>query len=49
MDQQQPERNVEAAAADSRAKWTRPEVDRFVAGGAESGGTTSTDGVDILS
>ena len=48
MDQKQPEPIVEALS-ESRAEWTRPQVDRFIAGGAEAGGSTSTDGIDILS
>ncbi|HYJ83477.1 MAG TPA: hypothetical protein VEW26_11640 [Allosphingosinicella sp.] len=34
---------------EEKARWTAPEVDRLVAGGAEAGGDTSTDGIDILS
>jgi hypothetical protein len=49
VDQQQPEQTVETASAESRAEWIRPQVDRFIAGGAEAGGSTSTDGIDILS
>ena len=32
-----------------KAEWKRPEVDRLIAGGAEAGGDTSSDGVDTLS
>lgn len=49
MDQQQPEWIAHDGSAPSRAEWIRPQVDRFVAGSAESGGDTSTDGIDILS
>ena len=48
MNQKQPERTVEALS-ESRADWIRPQVDRLIAGGAEAGGSSSTDGIDILS
>lgn len=47
MDQKQPEQvDVDTEA---KTEWTRPEVDRLNAGGAEAGGSTSTDGIDIFS
>jgi hypothetical protein len=50
VDQQQPpEQTVEAVSAESRMEWIRPQVDRLVAGGAEAGGVSATDGIDILS
>lgn len=49
MDHEQPERTVETASAESRAEWSRPQVERFIAGSAEAGGDTSTDGIDIFS
>jgi predicted lactoylglutathione lyase len=49
VDEQQPEQSVEALSAQSRAEWIRPQVDRLVAGGAEAGGVSATDGIDILS
>lgn len=36
-------------AAALKAQWVKPQVDQLVAGGAEAGGATSTDGIDILS
>ena len=48
MDQRQPEQTAEAVS-EPRAEWIRPQVDRLLAGGAEAGGDTSTDGIDILS
>lgn len=39
----------DAASAEPKAEWTRPEVDRLIAGGAEAAGDTSTDGIDTLS
>jgi len=47
--QQQPEQTLEAVSAESRVEWIRPQVDRLVAGGAETGGVSSTDGIDIQS
>jgi hypothetical protein len=38
-----------AASTEPKTEWIRPEVDRLSAGGAESGGASRTDGVDILS
>jgi hypothetical protein len=38
-----------AEAVQSRPAWIRPQVDRLVAGGAEAGGDTASDGIDILS
>jgi len=49
MDQQQQEQTESLILAEGKAEWTRPEVERLIAGGAESGGDTSVDGVDILS
>ena len=49
MDQQHPEQIDGAVSAAPRSEWTRPEVDRLVAGGAEAAGDTSTDGIDTLS
>ncbi|MGZ8286545.1 MAG: hypothetical protein ACXW27_10350 [Allosphingosinicella sp.] len=46
---EQQERKVDAEAARRKAEWTRPEVDRLVAGGAEGSSDISTDGVDIPS
>jgi hypothetical protein len=48
VDQQQ-EQTDGVTSAEPRVEWIRPEVDRFIAGGAESGGDTSTDGIDVLS
>ena len=36
-------------SAEPRREWTCPEIVRVIAGGAESGGSTSTDGIDIFS
>ena len=47
MDQEQPEQVDVGTSA--KAEWTKPEVDRLIAGGAEAGGSTSTDGIDIFS
>lgn len=49
MDHQHTEKIDGATAMESRAAWMKPQVDRFIAGGAEAGGSTSTDGIDILS
>ena len=49
MDQQRLKRRAETVSAGHRARWLRPQADRLIAGGAESGGDTSTDGIDILS
>ncbi len=37
------------AKAEGKAEWTRPEVDRLVAGAAEGSADISTDGIDIPS
>lgn len=39
----------DSGSAESRTEWTRPEPDRFVAGGAEGAADISTDGIDIPS
>lgn len=49
MHQQQPEQIDGATSAEPRADWIRPEVNRLIAGGAEAGGSTATDGIDIFS
>jgi hypothetical protein len=49
VSQQNREQTGVAESAATKAEWIRPEVDRLVAGGAESGGSTSTDGIDIFS
>ena len=49
MDQQQPERIDGAAPAQPKPEWSRPEVDRLVAGAAEGSNDISTDGIDIPS
>jgi hypothetical protein len=45
----QDEREAGPATAEARAEWTRPEVDRLVAGAAEGSADISTDGIDIPS
>lgn len=45
----QEERKPEPATAKGRADWTRPEVDKLVAGGAEGSNDIATDGIDIPS
>lgn len=49
MDQQQPRQIDDATSAEPKSEWTKPAVDRLIAGGAESGGGTFTDGIDIFS
>lgn len=49
MNQQPLGTTDDAAATDTKAKWVRPNVERLIAGGAESGGSTTTDGVDVFS
>ncbi|MGA9582777.1 MAG: hypothetical protein WBR13_12500 [Allosphingosinicella sp.] len=38
---------IEEAAA--KAHWTRPQVERLIAGGAEGAADISTDGLDVPS
>jgi hypothetical protein len=38
-----------AASAERKSEWTRPEVDRLLAGGAEATDGADTDGADLLS
>lgn len=49
MDHQQTAQTDGATSAESRAEWIRPQVDRFIAGGAESGPAGDVDGADTLS
>lgn len=49
MSERQHERMDEPDSVEPKAEWIRPEVDRLIAGGAQSGGATDTDGIDILS
>lgn len=49
MDQQQPEQTSGATSAETRAQWVRPQVDQFIAGGAEAGPAGDIDGADTLS
>lgn len=49
MSERKHERTDQRDSVEPRAEWIRPEVDRLCAGGAESGGATDTDGIDILS
>ncbi|MET1113124.1 MAG: hypothetical protein ABWX67_16520 [Allosphingosinicella sp.] len=49
MDQQQPPEQGVDTLSGSKTEWVRPRIERFLAGGAEAGGDTSTDGIDILS
>ena len=52
MDEQHHEQHQRKAGpdiAERRAEWTRPEVERLIAGGAEGAADISTDGVDIPS
>ena len=49
MDQNQTVEADGSDRAEAKAEWVKPTVDRLIAGGAESGGATSTDGIDILS
>jgi hypothetical protein len=41
------ERKVDPEAVERRAEWTRPEVDRLDAGGAEGTDGSDTDGVTL--
>lgn len=45
----QEERKIEPAIAEGQAEWTRPQVDRLIAGGAEGSADIATDGIDIPS
>ncbi|HYE27069.1 MAG TPA: hypothetical protein VEA61_02390 [Allosphingosinicella sp.] len=49
VDQQQPEQIDGVTSAEPRADWTRPQVDRLIAGGAEGSADISTDGIDVPS
>jgi hypothetical protein len=49
VDDHQSEQTGDAMPTEAKADWIKPEVDRLVAGGAQSGGATRTDGIDILS
>ena len=49
VSERQHERLDEPDSVEPRAEWIRPEVDRLIAGGAQSGGATDTDGIDIQS
>lgn len=53
MESRQREQIISEATAESgtqpKAEWITPEVNRLIAGGAEAGGSTSTDAVDVLS
>jgi hypothetical protein len=49
VDEKHRDRTEDAAATRSEVEWIAPRVDRLIAGGAEAGGDTSTDGIDILS
>ena len=49
MSERQNENMDERDSVKPRTDWLRPQVDRYVAGAAEAGGDTSTDGIDILS
>jgi hypothetical protein len=49
VDQQQPEKTSGATSAESRAEWTEPQVDRLIAGGAETGPAGDVDGADTQS
>lgn len=43
------EPTTEPAIAEGQAEWTRPQVDRLIAGGAEGSADIATDGIDIPS
>lgn len=45
----QEKRESAPATAEDKTEWTRPEVDRLIAGGAEGSADISTDGIDIPS
>ena len=47
MSERQNERMVEPVSAERKAEWTRPEVDRLLAGGAEATDGADTDGVTL--
>ena len=47
MDRKQPEEMAGAAPARPRPEWSRPEVDRLIAGGAEATDGADTDGVTL--
>ena len=49
MDEEHRDRTEDAAATRPEVEWIAPHVDRLIAGGADGGGDTSTDGIDILS
>jgi hypothetical protein len=49
VEQQQAQPIEGSESAESKAEWVSPMVDRFIAGGAEAGGDTTTDGIDIFS
>lgn len=47
MDQRKPEQSDGAVPAPAKSDWSRPEVDRLVAGGAEATDGSDTDGVTL--
>lgn len=49
MDQKRPEHIDETAPARLKPEWTRPEVDRLVAGAAEASAGSDVEGLDGLS
>jgi hypothetical protein len=49
MDQKQPERSVGAEPLEPRAQWKAPQVDKFIAGGAEGSAGSNVEGLDGLS
>lgn len=49
MSQQQPKPIDGITTPEPRAEWIRPEVDRLLAGGAESAGGPSFDAADLPS
>ncbi len=49
MDRQQPEESGVGASAGDKARWTAPQVDRLIAGGAEGSAGADVEGLDGLS
>jgi hypothetical protein len=49
MDKQQPYPAQDAGWAGTKARWTAPQVDRLVAGGAEANAGADVEGLDGLS
>lgn len=47
MDQRHPEQIDDATSARPKEEWSRPEVDRLIAGGAEATDGADTDGVTL--